>query len=599
MPRSVARMLGAAFGILVAACLSAPQAEATADPDKVLHVAIEAGDDGFDPGRSTNYYSGMIEEAIFEQLLTYDYLAEPAKLVPMLAETLPEVTDGGKIFTFKLRKGVYFTPDAAFKGVRRELVADDVAYSIKRFLDPKNRSPWRFLFDGKIVGLNEQEALAKKNGDRFDYDAKVAGLEVVDRYTLRIHLVATDYNLAFILASPVVSIVAREVIEEYSDDTKAHPVGTGPYMLAEWKRGARILLHSNPDYRGFVWDFEPSANPWDKELVATMRGKQMPKIGVVDVRLIEEEQSRWLAFQSAEIDYIDRFGSFAPIATPDNKVSPALAARGVKLFRNLEPGITYYYFNNTDPTFGGSSKEKVALRRAIAMAYDVNEEIAVIRKNQAIRAESPIPPGVVGYDPRYRSVNRYDPALANKLLDYFGYKRGADGFRTMPDGSPLVLTYWSTPEAISREYDELWKKSLDVIGIRLATQKIKFADLIQKGRACQMQFAGSAWTADWPTADNFLQLSYGPNVGDANYACYKSATFDEYYRDAQKLPDSPERNRLYRAMARQMDVDGTWIMGATRYRNTLLYPWVQGYKKHPILHAPWPYMDIDANARPK
>ena len=131
-------------------------ASAAADPNKVLHVAIEAGDDGFDPSRSTNYYSGLIEEVIFDRLLTYDYLAEPVKLAPMLAEALPEVADGGKTYTFHLRKGVYFTPDPAFKSDKRELVAEDVAYSIKRFLDPKNRSPWRFLFDGKIVGLNEQ-----------------------------------------------------------------------------------------------------------------------------------------------------------------------------------------------------------------------------------------------------------------------------------------------------------------------------------------------------------------------------------------------------------------------------------------------------------
>jgi ABC-type transport system substrate-binding protein len=573
-------------------------AYAAADPNKVLHVAIEAGDDGFDPSSSTNYYSGLIEEVIFDRLLTYDYLAEPVKLVPLAAEALPEVTDGGKTFTFHLRKGLLFTPDPAFKSARRELIAADVAYSIKRFMDPKNRSPWRFLFDGKIVGLNELEAKAKKNGDRFDYDANVPGLEVVDRYTIRMHLIDTDYNFAFILASPTTSIVAREVIEQYSGDVKAHPVGTGPYLLAEWQRGSRILLRANPDFRGFVWDFEPSANPWDRDVVAAMRGKQMPQIGVVDVRLIEEEQSRWLAFQGAEIDYIDRFGSFAPLAIPNNKVAPDLAKRGIKLYRYLEPEMTYYHFNMVDPDVGGFSKEKIALRRAIAMSYNIDEEIRIIRKNQAIKAESPIPRGVVGYDPTYRSVAQYDPVLANKLLDYFGYKRGADGFRTYPDGKPLVITRWSTPEAITREYDELWKKSLDVIGVHLATQKIKFADQIQKGRACQMQFAGAAWTADWPTADNFLQLSYGPNVGEANYACYKSETFDKFYREAQKLPDSPERNRLYRAMARQLDVDSAWVMGATRYKNTLFYPWLQGYKKHPILHAPWPFMDIDNSARP-
>jgi len=572
---------------------------AAADPNKILHVAIEAGDDGFDPSSSTNYYSGLIEEVIFDRLLTYDYLADPVKLVPMVAESLPEITDGGKVFTFRLRKGIFFTPDGAFGTARRELTASDVSYSLKRFMDPRNRSPWRFLVDAKIIGLNEQEAKAKKNGDRFDYDANVAGLEVVDRYTIRIHLTETDFNFAYILASPTTSIVAREVIEKYSDDVKAHPVGTGPYMLAEWKRGSRILLHANPGYRGFVWDFQPSANAWDQDVVAAMHGKQMPQIGVVDVRLMEEEQSRWLAFQGAEIDYIDRFASFAPLAIPDNKVAPDLAKRGIKLYRYLEPSITYYYFNMVDPDVGGFSKDKIALRRAIVMSYNMDDEIRIIRKSEAIKAESPIPPGVVGFDPNYRSHTRYDPALANKLLDYFGYKRGSDGFRTLPDGKPLLITLWSTPSALSREYDELWNKSLAVIGIRFATQKIKFADQIQKGRACQMQFSGAAWTADWPTADNFLQLSYGPNVGESNYGCYKSAAFDKFYQAAQRLPDSPERNRLYRAMARQMDVDSSWVMGATRYKSTLLHPWLQGYKKHPILHAPWPFMDIDNSVRPR
>ncbi|MEP6996412.1 MAG: ABC transporter substrate-binding protein [Betaproteobacteria bacterium] len=590
--------------IVVAACLlalfgvAARVASAAADPNKVLHVAIEAGDDGFDPGRSTNYYSGLIEEVIFERLLTYDYLAEPVKLAPMLAEALPEVTDGGKTYTFHLRKGVYFTADPAFKGIRRELTAADVVYSIKRFMDPKNRSPWRWLFDGKIAGLNEQEALAKKNGDRFDYDVKIPGVEAVDRYTVRFHLVETDYNFAFILASPVTSVVAREVIEQYGDDTKGHPVGTGPYMLAEWQRGARILLHANPGYRGFVWDFQPSANPWDQDVVAAMKGKQMPQIGVVDVRLLEEEQSRWLAFQGAEIDYIDRFGSFAPMAIPNDKVAPDLAKRGIKLYKYLEPEMTYYHFNMQDPLIGGFSKEKIALRRAIAMSYSIDDEIRVIRKNQAIKAESPIPPGVVGYDPSYRNATTYDPVLANQLLDYFGYKRGADGYRTLPDGQPLVVTLWSTPEALSREYDELWQRDLKVIGIRFATQKIKFADMIQKGRACQLFFNGAAWTADWPVADNFLQLAYGPNIGEANYGCYKSEAFDNFYRQAQRLPDSPERNRLYRAMARQMEVDSIWVMGVTRYKSTLFYPWLVGYKKHPILHAPWPFMDIDNSKRP-
>ena len=165
-------------------------------------------------------------QAIFETLLTYDYLARPSKLVPMAAEALPQVTDDGKTYTFKIRKGVHFTPDPAFKGQKRELVADDFAYSLKRLIDPKVRSPYAFLVEGKIVGLDEAAAAAKKSG-KFDYDAKIAGLEVVDRYTLRIRLKETDYGLSYVLAHEPTSAVAREVVEAYADESGRIDVESG------------------------------------------------------------------------------------------------------------------------------------------------------------------------------------------------------------------------------------------------------------------------------------------------------------------------------------------------------------------------------------
>src|SRR5882762_3877728 len=150
-----------------------PAASHAADMSKTLRVTFQVAETGFDPTRTSDYYSGMVIEAIFDRLLTYDYLARPAKLVPQAAESLPQITDNGKTYTFKIKKGIYFTPDLAFKGKKRELTADDYAYSIKRFFDPRNRSPYAFLFEGKIVGLDELGARAKKAG-RFDYDAKVA-----------------------------------------------------------------------------------------------------------------------------------------------------------------------------------------------------------------------------------------------------------------------------------------------------------------------------------------------------------------------------------------------------------------------------------------
>jgi ABC-type transport system substrate-binding protein len=264
----------------------------------------------------------------------------------------------------------------------------------------------------------------------------------------------------------------------------------------------------------------------------------------------------------------------------------------VSVYRAIDPDITYSYFNFRDPLTGGFSREKIALRRAMIMGYNLDEEIRVIRKYQAVPVEMPIPAGVVGHDPGYRSINRYNPELANKLLDYFNYKRGKDGYRTLPDGKPLTIKYASGSAASDRESNELWKKSMDAIGIRMDFQVLTFSDRVKAAKACQLMAAGFAWSADYPDGDNFMQLLYGPNSGQSNNGCYESKAFDAFYEKSTQIPDSPERNRLFLEMTRQMEVDGAWSLHVSRERNQLLWPWVQGYKKHPVLNAEFVYMDI-------
>jgi len=563
-----------------------------ADPGKILHIYFPAAEDGFDPAQFASAYAGTLAEAIFERLLTYDYLARPAKVVPMTAEAMPEVSDGGRTYTFKIRKGIYFTPDPAFNGKPRELVAQDYVYSFKRFMDPQLRSPWQFLFEGKIVGLDELAAEARKSG-KFDYDKKIEGLTAVDAHTLRIRLKEPDYNFNYIMAHISLGALAREVVARYGSEIIAHPVGTGPYMLKEWKRRNRIVLEANPDYRGFVWNFSPSADPGDAALVKAMQGRQMPQIGRVEISIIEEPQSIWLAFKGKQIDYVNVPQQFAREALVNGQLAEPLRKQGIQLFRATDAEITYTFFNFKDPVIGGFNKEKIALRRAIAMAYNIDEEIRVIRQNQAIHAQMLIPPGVVGHDPKYRSSIQYDPDLANKLLDRFGYKKGADGWRTLPDGSPLLLKMRGDASGAQRPMDELWKKSLDAVSIHIEFEKSNFPDNLKAARACKLQMMGAAWGADYPDGDNFMQNLYGPNTGQSNSGCYESKAFDKLYEQAKKLPDSPERNRLYAQMNRQMEADTAWSLHATRLRTQLIHPWIKGYKKHPILQAEWQYMDID------
>lgn len=586
--------------LLLAACLTqcvvTGAAHAEADPGKVLRVAQVATDEGFDPVRSANYYSGVILDAVGERLLSYDYLARPAKLVPGVAETMPALSEGGRVYTFRLRKGVYFHPDPVFKGRKRELTAGDYVFSFKRFMDPALRSQWQFLLAGKIVGLDALAEKAKQSG-RFDYDAPVAGLRAIDRYTLRIALTEPDYNFSYILATPAMIAVAREVVEAYKDDLGAHPIGTGAYLLKEYQRGRRVVLEAHPHYRGFVWDFAPGPDPADVTLVASMKGKRMPRIGRVEVNYIEEEQSRFLAFMGGELDMVHRIPTLAERWREGDGLKPDLVRAGISRQDMVEPETTYTYLNMRDPVLGGYTPEKTALRRAIIMAYDIDAEIKVVRKGLALPNAMPIPPGVVGYNPGYRQVNRFNPQAANLLLDRFGYRRGGDGYRRLPDGTPLTVTLTSEPTAASRELDELWRKSLEKISVRLVVKKGTFAENLKAAKACQLQMWGSAWMADYPDGDNFLQLLYGPNAGQSNNGCYDSPTFNTLYEISRKLPDSPRRNQLYELMSRQVEYDGAWRFGVARVRTDLVHQGILGYRKHPVMHAEWLFMDIDPALR--
>lgn len=564
------------------------------EPAKTLRWVFSAAESGFDPAGVHDYYSGTVIEAIFETLLTYDYLAQPAKLVPLAAESMPQVSPDGLTWTLTLRRSIRFAPDAAFGGRPRELTAEDYAYSLKRLIDPAVRSPYAFLIEHKFAGLDELAEQAKKSG-HFDYAARIPGIEAVDRTTLRLRLLEPDPNLAYVLAFPQTSAVAREVVEKYRDASGRamdRPVGTGPFRLAKWVRGSKIVLEKNPEYHGMTWDFAPGDDAEDKRIAAEMRGKHLPAIDRIEIAVMEEDQSRWLAFQNGEIDVMNMDGPLAPRALDGEKLKPEIARRGVKLSRIVDPEIVYHYWQWNDPVVGGMGKPQIALRRAMALAYDVAEEIRVVRNGQAVALEYPVPPGVVGHDSGYRSSVQKDLTTANALLDKFGYRKDADGFRTLPDGKPLVITYSSRPDSTGRLQEEMWKKAFDSLGIRMASQKAPFPDLIKLEKQCRLQMRSAGWIADYPDGDNFFQLLYGPHSGQSNAGCVKIPEFDRLYEQSKKLPAGAERDALYHRMTRIVEVYAPWRLDVARIRNMLIQPRVIGYKKHPILHAEWLYMDI-------
>ncbi|MFI4888368.1 MAG: ABC transporter substrate-binding protein [Burkholderiales bacterium] len=569
-----------------------------AEPAKTLRVAFSIAETSFDPAFASDAASDAIIANIFDTMLDYDYLARPVKLVSRALESMPAVEDGGSAYLCKVRRGIHFTPDPAFRGKQRELTAADFAYGLERILDPAVKSPWLWLLDGKLVGGDEARAKALASG-RFDYDAPLPGLEIVDRYTLRIRLTRSDLRFPYVLAIPNTAAQAREIVEAYGADLGAHPVGTGPFMLGEYRRSDRIVLVANPGFRETY--YEPAAPiPSSSQVVAAaLKGKRLPQAHRIEISIIEEGQARWLAFRKREIDFLDILPiEFVEQALDDGRLKPALAAEGIVHDVLIRPNSWWTYFNMKDPVVGGYSLDKIALRRAIGMGYDNAEAIRVLLKGRAIPAQGPIPPDIAGFDPALRTQAQvYDPALARALLDRFGYRdRDGDRYREAPDGKPLTIERWSSPDSRSRQGDELWKKNMDAIGIRIVFRKDRVPEMRKMARLGKIPMRSDGWNADYPDAENFMQLLYGPNAGQENNANFDLPEFNRLFEQARTLPDSPARMRLFDRMTLLVIAYGPWRMAYHLIEDSVRHPWISAYVPHPIRNS-WEYIDVDAALR--
>ncbi|WP_229258867.1 ABC transporter substrate-binding protein [Duganella flavida] len=530
-------------------------AGAHAEP-KVLHAFLSTGETALDPAVASDVATLSLLENLFDPLLRYDYTARPVKLIPNTLAAMPEVTNGGKTYTFRLRQDVYFTSDAAFKAAKRQVTASDYVYSFKRLYDPTLKSPWLYLFDG------------------------VADIQAVDAQTLRIRLKAPDPNFLFYLAMPATGVMAREVVETYGAQVGNHPVGTGPFKIGTWKHSDQIVLLANRDFR--PTEFE---------------GKRLPLLDRIDIKIVEEYQSRVLGFLNGEFDFLEQLPESMKemVLTDDAKLKPELARKGIILapFPVLQ---TYYmWMNMDDPVIGGYSKEKVALRRAIALGYNRDEDISTMKKGLALPAITPLPPNVLGNDPQYRSPVAYDPALANALLDRYGYRKSSAGFRTQPDGKPLTLVMHSESSTVGRLRDELWRKNLNAIGLKVVFKSDKKTEIIKASRLGSVMMFETNWVADFPDGDNFYQLLYGPNAGRANYARFNLPAYNQRYEQARLMGESPQRMALYDELANIIHAYTPWVLLTHPISADLQQPWLKNYRRHPVEFTNWRYLDVDAH----
>jgi ABC-type transport system substrate-binding protein len=595
----------AALGVPAAAQSPAPiNAER-----KVLRLLFQGAETSLDPARISDIYSRAFTAHIFEALYGYDHLARPAKLVPLTADGMPEVSADFRVWTIRLKRGIRYPDDPAFGGRVRELHARDYVYAIQRVADPGNISPMEAdIAELRIVGLREVREAALKNKQPFDYDRPIEGLRALDSHTLRIELREPRPRLLYQLAkSDLLGGQAREVVEFYGKDVTEHPVGTGPFRLKSWRRHSRIVLERNPVYRDVRYDGQPA--PEDAEgqaLLAKFKGRRIPMVDEVDVAIIEELQPEWLAFLNREVDalagdtgYLPQ--QFTPVAMPGGKLAPDLARRGVQAYRQLSPDCTFSYFNMEDPVVGGMGAAQVALRRAISLAYDTSEEIREIRKGQAIVAQSPLLPHTTGYETNFKSeMSDYDPARANALLDLFGFiDRDGDGWRELPDGKPLVLEMASEPEQIYRAYNELTQKGLRRIGVRVNFKIQQWNENLKAAEAGKLMMWMVGNASSTPDGQTILAWLYGPQAGNGNLARFKMPEFDALYERALVLPDGPERAALFRQAQRLAVAYMPYKVRTHRIFTDLVHPWMTGYRRPLFWQDWWQMVDVDPALRAK
>jgi len=565
---------------------------------RTLRLCFTAAESGFDPAQISDSSSLRVIAHIFEAPLTYDHLARPAKLVPLTAAALPEVSADFRHFVFTIRPGIFFSDDPVFGGRPRELVAADYVYTIKRFYDPQVRTENLYQFENaKILGLSELRQRVLKSRTPFPYDTEVEGLRTLDRHRFEVRLAAPAPRfLALFATTQLTGALAREVVEGYPDPM-AHPIGTGPFRLVQWRRSSRIVLERHPRYREHLYSAEPPEGDADAQAVAaSLRGQRLPLLDRVEIDIVEEAQPRWLAFLGGQHDMLTLPVEFGLQAMPAGRLAPYLAQRGITAHRTLAAATAHTYFNFDDPVVGGYGPDQVALRRAIALAWDSALEINLVQQGQAVPAQSMIPPHCYGYDATLRTdMDSPDPVRAMALLDISGYAgRDSEGFRTRPDGSPLTLRFAFSTNQRARRQSELWNKRLRAVGLRVQIETAPFAELIKRSLAGRLMIWGYIWFAGNADGDFFLGMAYGPNGGQSNDARFRLPAFDRLYEQQRVLPDGPERLALMHDATRLMLAHVPYIPQSHPIVTDLMHAHVRGHRRHPFVNDWWRFTSVSA-----
>ena len=605
----------------------------TKEGEKILYSSFVDAPRTLDPATAYNTRAHAITGAVYDTLLKYHFLKRPLELMPGLARRLPEVTalpDGRVRYRFELREDLLYANDECFEltapGSRtREVVSADVEFQLLRIADPEVGSPVIEPFSN-IDGFQEfsERLAARREADPGfktrpvqEQYAEVGGISGIDsssRYVLDVTLHRPYPQILYWFAMEFSTPVPWEAVEYYDgaegrprfDD---HPVGTGPYVLAEYHKQSRYVLERSENWYGVrhpEWNAPAATFPLegDEDDRASGRldyaGRSLPFIDRVEVRREKEDIPRFNKFIQG---YYDASGvikeSFDKVVHEDG-LSPEMESRGMSLDKAVALDVFYIGFNFDDPVVGRAGGDRSRkLRQAMSLAIDVEEFTRVFMNGRGLPAQTPIPPGIFGYDPDY--VNPYrqvDFDHAKRLMSEAGYPGGIDP----ATGEPLRLTFDSSDTTTAglirvKFYIEAWKR----LGIDMRIEATNYNQFLEKLRNGAHQVFQAGWVADYPDSENFLFLLWsemGQSLhGGPNATNFSNADFDRLFLSMKTRENGPQRMSEIREIRTILERERPWIELFHREDYSLYHGWVRNVKPMGISAPTYQYRDIDSEER--
>lgn len=550
-------------------------------PAKIYRHSLSGAPSSLDPVNAATVYSNVIVVNIYDTLYRYKYLERPYEIVPSLAMALPEVSDDGLTYTIKLKKGVFYADDPAFaNGKGREVIAEDLVYSIKRHFDVANRSQGSWLWDGKIVGLNEW----KEAGS--NYKDTIQGLRALDSHTIQISLMQHYPQLVHTFAMGFSAVVPHEAVDYYGREFSVHPVGSGPFKMLRYESSSYALMIRNIKYRQEPIDlaFEGYDPKLHKQYgVDKIADKSPPLVDAVKIDFIKESASKWASFTKGnEINFtgipVEQMDQVLSQKQPKLILTPEMSEK-YHMFHTIEAGFVHTDFNMRDPLIGYNDdpvreKRNKSLRCAIRSAFNWQERNDVFYSGIAVIYPGIIPPVVPEFDPELsNSSTLRNIDEAKRLMLAGGWT--ADNLPT--------LVYGGVASVTTRQIYEQFRGWMKDIGY--PEEKIvfdsyaSFGDFNKAMKQAKVMLIGSGWQLDYPDAQNTLQLFYGPNGSPgSNNSNYNNPEYNRLYEQTSVMQPSLERTQRYRKMNQMVIDDCVSITGLSRdniflwHKNVVSYP---------------------------